>query len=476
MNLIKFSQLHFKQMAVVSILLLIFMNWIFLAHHQRSISESTRIFTKDSIESIKQLEQIPVTDYSFFSYHGSDGFHKLNDRLVWHLQNVCYDSKTQQIIYYQDPSEIIPPPIVFNKQGLPVSQFPRLQYSIRFKMSFGVKIVNEKISKDAVYMKSDTVVVLSHFYMDNFGHLIGDIVFPVYHTLKTLGHSSLNTAQIWIRDQKHQARCKSDQVCTRLINEWFKNYGIISYDPRDAEVEINKRQFTCFKNLIVGANNFMFHESEHPNLPNSGWGHSYKEFRDLIRSTIAGLTPTDKATAQQILVVKKVGRRNWINHNEVVDHLRKIFPSVPVIETTMYQLSSREQLLLMNNSTVLISPPGAIAVITAFAPDQFVGIFSDYWIPSRNSSYAFDNHFFQILPWVTTYRYPILSQSEVELVPKNAFERNKDITYRNHASVFINLERMSKLVYSALYRVRQMKGSEFSFDDGVFKRTYKKEI
>jgi hypothetical protein len=419
----------------------------------------------DKANNQPEKDRNVMDSYSFFEYHGSNGYENANDRLLWHFTNVCYENASNSLIYYQDPSELISPPVWFSN-GIHYD-FPALDSNVKIVVTKG------ELPKDAVFMEPDVVVLRKPMLPFNWGHFFADNIFPVFHALKVLGLPVLlnDTRLLWLDEQSWKGDPSGcEKNCDKFINDWLLMPKTM-YDPRTGVLDVKSRKLTCFKHLIAGVEHFSFSRAVHADLPNAGWADSYREFRDYFREKIAGLKPSDRAKFQQILLVKKNGRRHFLNHDEIASYLRKVFPTVSLKETDFASLSPKEQLELLTESTVIVSPPGAVSMIAMFSADSTVGIYSDYWIPSKRHSHGMEQHFYQILPWFTNYQYPILNRAEVKITTEDKRELQADINrkYRMNGSTWIDLKRMAMLVYSALRHIQRKRGDGFKFDENAFK-------
>jgi hypothetical protein len=406
------------------------------------------------IQSDTTVKSSNRMQFSTFRFIGGNGYERANQRILWHFQNVCYSAIKQSLIYYQDPSELVPAPILFENGT--VTDFGRIYYvgNRNYKSKYNLDVLKSKtpIPHDAFYVNERVAVWSTPMFDFNFGHFFADGVFPVFHALKQLNLGSIDDAYVIWKGSSGTFNRK-----------WAVDYGLLSSDPRENYNEVIQRELTCFKNLVIGVNHFQFSRYESAGIPNLGWAASYLDFRNLVRKKIAGLTPSDCAKHQMILVVKKNGRRRILNHEQMVAHLRKTFPSVPVQETD-YNMKPSEQLQLMSQASVIISPPGALSMISMFTADNTVGIFPDFWHPTRRKSIGMEQHFYQIFPWFTNFQYSVTPN---DVVTTKRF-KNLESKWRD-ADTIIDLNRMSKLVYSSLFRVKQMRGEGFDFDDTIFK-------
>jgi len=72
----------------------------------------------------------------------------------------------------------------------------------------------------------------------------------------------------------------------------------------------------------------------------------------------------------RIVVIEKVGRRCFINHLEVVEHLRRTFGNKAIIEShNLATLSSYQQIQMFSRTHILISPFGSASYSSIFLPD-----------------------------------------------------------------------------------------------------------
>jgi hypothetical protein len=415
-------------------------------------------------EDEESEENLP---FSWFRFVGSGGYHNPNKRITWHFQNICYRRETDQFEYYIDPNERILMPVLFEIGG-------RIEYQFGNLGRKPLKIVHSPMPTNSIYYDAKVAVVQENVLLtNNDGHFLLDNIFPSFHALRLLGLPTLDQGSkiIWIPPIDCNEKCKY------FMRHWILNYQIAN-DISNSFNELQENELTCFDNLVTNIDHFKFYNFEvFPEMNTWSLGDSYRCFRDYIRYKIAKLKPSDKAEKHQILISINNGGRKILNSNELFKYLSKIFPDIAIKILNLQDISPKNQLEILSNTTVIISPSGINLLSTLLSADDTVGIFPDFGKPNGKDSQTMEQPPYQIFPWFTAMKYPVISQTKI--TTPNASIRSDtasiaknfiDLTSNASGGIVIDIKQVTQLVYSALKRIQNKRGMKFKFNDRAFKR------
>jgi hypothetical protein len=94
------------------------------------------------------------------------------------------------------------------------------------------------------------------------------------------------------------------------------------------------------------------------------------------------LDPWATPNRQQITIFKKNGRRNFDKAEELFELCKEFGVSVTLVMPS--DLTIIQQLLLLQNTSVLITPFGGMSFASLFLPKGSVGIYVDYFRTQYN--------------------------------------------------------------------------------------------
>lgn len=124
----------------------------------------------------------------------------------------------------------------------------------------------------------------------------------------------------------------------------------------------------CFKNLLVGTRQMGM------SFPSEGqWASFVAEIKAHF-----GIPINPRLRHQKITILRKSGRRTWLNYEELAEHLRQRFGSqvaVEIIEPA--SLGMKEEISKLSKTTVLLSPCGGMSFSAMFLPPGASAVFSE---------------------------------------------------------------------------------------------------
>jgi hypothetical protein len=152
--------------------------------------------------------------------------------------------------------------------------------------------------------------------------------------------------------------------------------------------QLNQTRHICFEQLQAGGPVGAFQRQHR--LNNHGREALFEQFRANVLKR-HGIDPRYVPKKHTIAVVKKTNKtfkRDIANFAEVVAFLKKTYPTIDVIEIDYAKLSIQQQLELMMNITVFISPAGGVSMMAPFLPTGSHAIFMDFHVTTEQ--YGFD--------------------------------------------------------------------------------------
>lgn len=124
----------------------------------------------------------------------------------------------------------------------------------------------------------------------------------------------------------------------------------------------------CFKNLLVGSRKLgLFDPSE------GQWTAFAAEVKKYFHVPV-----NPRPSQQRIVILRKMGRRTFLNYDELAEHLRSRFLNVEVEIMDPAAIELKEQLIRLANTTVVITPCGGVSFSAMFVPPGASAIFAEY--------------------------------------------------------------------------------------------------
>ncbi|KAJ1563382.1 hypothetical protein HK405_002244, partial [Cladochytrium tenue] len=184
------------------------------------------------------------------------------------------------------------------------------------------------------------------------------------------------------------------------------------------------------------------------------------------------LDPSHVPAAHRIVVVNKtatawlhvaeggasgeaVGVRGIHNLGEVVAALRARFPGVVLDVVNWAGMSVTEQLRLLLDTTVLVTPAGGVGMLAPFLPEGAHLVPMDYlenldwWLLGTHSgqSVSMEAPFWNHWPHVKKHYYQVFSRDDI--VPNNPGKSLDEVQFRDQTSVIVDTERLIRLIDAA---------------------------
>jgi hypothetical protein len=300
---------------------------------------------------------------------------------------------------------------------------------------------------------SDRVhVLIRPFWPENFGHALGDDIYPVYQSQLTLGlPPSPDRTRIILPEECGREgwvnktsglweSIRSPKAC-RFHTEMAR--GLSKYPLRhlsDLDVSPRHRPM-CLRRVIMGAAAFGQGTMHHTG--SVAWGGFVESFAKELGVDIA-----QPPRGQRIVVIMKNGRRQpRPRMPAVADHLRTVFPDIALDSVDMGvspgAKTLRDQIKTMSTATVVLTVCGGGSMVTGFMPRNGVRIVID------PPTYEMESFLWNHDARTVTMHYP---HSGNDVVPEDTKE---DVAHRG---TVLNLAVVEELVRQGLDHVARMYG------------------
>lgn len=138
----------------------------------------------------------------------------------------------------------------------------------------------------------------------------------------------------------------------------------------------------CFETLLLGGG--------YTGMSVGGEG-SWEHFMQVSKERM-GFGHLSMPKKHKIVIFEKHGRRKVLNFDALTEKLQALF-DFPVMLVNPADLSFVEQMQLMAETTVVVSPPGGIGFTSVFLPSGAAAVYIDYWDTHWNVSVGVSNAF-----------------------------------------------------------------------------------
>jgi len=398
----------------------------------------------------------------FFCIGGRGRLGAQNDRSC-RFQNICYKPSTNQWQFFQDPAEKL---VVLLDQGKIIDEFPEEFLNLRSMGNpqdakwWAPTIVKEAggIPEAAFVPRADpakpTVNVLYHpHYPSNMGHVIGDDLFPIFNLMSSFG-MLVNDAQLIIsRDcgKIFAGQQKKAEQCDFFLNMLLPGVTSRKYLAATEDAFATKvrggvdapgapQDLVCFEQLLAGNGPWGFQQS-------LGKAPSWWSYHAFYLSNL-GVNPNRTPKKPRITVSIKKGKRALANNDELVDHLRKTFPSYEIDALELRSLGGwKAELEYLLDTSILITPCGGVSMSAMFLPHNAALIVVDYFNLRKQVSFGMEERLWSNLGYVRPFHYPF-TFDEVEMPEGHSRDDYQEV--RDWGQVRVNMERMTTIVRAAM--------------------------
>lgn len=382
-----------------------------------------------------------------------------------HFENVCFDTEDRVFDFFAEPGRL---PLLFAGAEGVGSLSPntssyehavaQLQVPLRLGYYYAewkdsllpLRIVPYPInSKNARFHERAVHVVFKSFWAENYGHALGDDVLPVYSLMKHFGVLSTDLQTLMLGNPMLDTpeEFKRAMRFLRELMALISPHPILNVNTDTPfAAQSSAQRHICLANLLAG----------HGRLGmKSDQGFAWEDFANAALLQAAHLWPTvqkaseDAIKVQSIVILHKAGRRSLQNDKAVGAYLLRVFEvSVTIIDPST--LSLEEQLVLAQNTTVLVTPCGGVSFFGAFLRRSAAMVVLGHWNPDTNTSQNMEDFFWRSNGRLSSVLYYDVLASETTILPPGNSSRGSFWDYRNFGAVTVSLKRMARLVDSAL--------------------------
>ena len=380
------------------------------------------------------------------------------------FRNVCYNKVAKNYEYYLPEKE---PVFYDSKRGpiytfndgihafIQVTAYTFFDYTVRY---FSPTVVYEKPDLEKTVRLSRRHALWSLFAPDfNMGHMVFEEIASLYLTMKRFGIVDDDVKILNMHADFKESLYKKfrDSVIPVISRNGTQQM--------DEYLDSFEEQYVCFDELIVASGSPAF-RSMHA-LSSEGKEVIWSDFRNDIVNYY-GIEPTFRPTKNRILLLHKTesvnsqraGRthfRDIFNIKEVHERLQEAFPDIEVAVYNPSAFSFAEQVAQITNCTILVTPPGGMAMVAPFLPHGSHLIVLDYYSGgepeldyTKGESVSMEAAFWNLLPWIRKHYYQAMQFSDLVLDVPGESDR------RWFYSVIVDLDRIEYFVNVAIAEMR----------------------
>ena len=401
------------------------------------------------------------SEYNCLAGHSTPGVEGIREavaqsRMCW-FRDVCL-TRDRQLLFYSDPSLPAEP---IRVDAAIHAGFPSHLVNLRRYLPSGgqafytVQLQRAAIPSDAVWSTSPLHAIYHQFWPENFGHVLGDDVYPVFQQMRRFGLSAVRDVQVlgWLEcsysghdNSSRQRACENTRSLFGTLSHqpWQHIDGFFASYTTDST---DASALVCLEQVVMGHGlNGMYWQ-----------GRDWPLFIEHINQHFPPDTQSTRPHALSILVTRKTNRRKVVNFDEMVDYLRQVF-HVPVDVWEPDQLPFDEQVRTVRQYSVLVTPCGGISFVSPFLYPGASVVYVDWFDASWNTTSQMEAYIWQHDPRLTRFHYQI-RREDIRGVDYEAMERDgmppaesETDDWRNYPLLHIEPSRMAYFVMHALRR------------------------
>lgn len=376
------------------------------------ISHIDNSYQHGNIDEINEFHRIKASNYSSFHCIGGHNYYNGINRRKCVLYNVChYEGEGDVIHYYIDP-KLPKQPILADHNKFEYTfnyEFVHLGVYERFSKVWG-PIIDEMSRPNYDYDEASRVLFYESFSEHNPGHffdLLHSIYsIPIIHGYKPSTDIRLLSTENVIPSKKHREQL--------LI-------GLSRHLPRKLHEEGNK----CYKTFFVGSILMSVLESSET-APFTA-----ERMKNYLLSNLGYLDNKLVKQHKIVIIMKSHNIRisdestegmdndfnHFNNHKELIEYLKLSFNNIIEIQDILPDhMTWEEQIAIIRNATVVITPPGGGSFLATFAREGCSIIISDKnfrGISVRDvSTVGQDDSWWTSMRNVNIFNYPVCSIEE----------------------------------------------------------------
>ncbi|GAA6033699.1 hypothetical protein JCM8097_004388 [Rhodosporidiobolus ruineniae] len=371
-----------------------------------------------------------------------------------HFKNVCvkllpidhlrYDTETNYTVgltYYKSPLLAGGPEIWSTTQSNeePWLMTDRDHYLLKTESL-------EPMPKNRRFVKEPTVIMGS-FWPQNFGHALGDDSLPAFRLLRQYELVQKDNYYVFHQSCKQRGGdvgCKNERgVMEFLTTKPYQEIGGELFPDADTEV--------CFADVVMGPNEVTMRRVDERAWP------------DMIQhmKRQAGIKPNGPIKKHKVVIIEKHGRRTWLNFKEVREHIEKTY-GVETILINPAAMTVKEQMALLDATTVLVTPPGGASFSSEFLHKGATAVFAEWWSERDQRSYPMDQEIYTWNADLHPLFYPLtrydLTLDRSAIHPDVLAKNTDEVLWQGWSNVTINLPRLDVYLRAAFVHSSQAIG------------------
>eukprot|EP00741_Cyanophora_paradoxa_P001308 tig00000478_g1264.t1 len=345
------------------------------------------------------------------------------------------------VLYYQEPG-VRPEPVL--SDGDVIDEFPweLLSLKLREPYPWAPVHVDGPVPAEAIYDEAAVHVYhgLDLYMPGNFGHALGDFVFPVWVVTRDFGIETRDI-QVLLENNCSLYESFNDTTCRTVQEMWP---GVTDRRPALFHLYAPEEGLLCFRRLVAGTarRGFVFE------------GRRWPAFIDHFSAAI-GVDPAagPGPGPPRVAFARKRGRRELLDDEAVAAALAaQLGVAVDMVDPR--GLSVLEQARLMRGYAVLVSPCGGISFLGSFLAPGAAAVFVDWFNVSSHRSERMEAYVWTWEHRIKSYYYPVLREelriNHARMMETRLDRENEQQIVRNFADVRLNLDRLLLFVYHAL--------------------------
>ena len=406
--------------------------------------------------------------YSYFYCIGGRGRENSQGDRSCRWQNLCYRPADNQWLFYQDPATKGEMPILLD-HGVIVSEFPKQFLNLRSMGNppdaqyWAPTQVYSAIPEGAmvprrVAERPDVHLLYHPHYPSNIGHVLGDDFFPLFNLQLSFNMLSNDNQLLMVRScddiflpgaPKKAAACHKFMA---MLTPGMTDRPYLAATQPDLRERLGVKadaELVCFENVLTGNGPWGFQQS-------LGKSPSWWQYHAFYLSNM-GVPYNHTPKKHRITVSIKDGKRSLYNNQEMVEHLKKTFPSYEVDAIELYQLGGwKQELTYLLDTTVLITPCGGVSMSSMFLPHGSAMIVVDFWDVLKGNTKGMEERLWSNLGYVRPFHYPFVESEvvlEEEAEGKKGLKRSEPQDMRDWGRVRVDVVRMEKIVRAAIAHV-----------------------
>ena len=373
--------------------------------------------------------------------------------------NICYNVQMQHFEYYR-PFRIPTLPLFYDSTLGMLSEFKTGEndYGFLSLTSRGgqpwapVVVDHANPSTNVKWLINMHTLWKERFEDNNFGHIVWEDIGSIFYSLERMNEFD---KQLVVMHVTPISMDQSFQKFTKDILPAITSKSLVEYKSYLAGFNT---KYVCFQRFIVGGNLQLIHHTALKE--NHGRESLFYRWRSRIIA-YHKLDPEYIPKRHRIVVTNKSAsiwaktssgtHRAIANLDEVVRFVRNKYPKISIDVIEWHKVTFVEQIQILLNTTILISPAGGVSMVAPFLPHGSHAILMDYYVTGENS-FGFRNGSSASMEGMFLNHFPHFKKDYYQVYGKQdyVFDFSGTNDTRNHASIIINLTRLQLLIESAL--------------------------